>query len=133
MVSTSLSHRLEIGKMKKRGYLWVTLGFLVVSMSAHWTFAWFAYVQEQNMHGRPVAFNDYANATLRDTFENWQSEFLQLIWQVAGLSILWYVGSPQSREEHDRTEEKIDFIIKKLEPDNAKKLLEEWDRKYPKK
>jgi hypothetical protein len=38
--------------------------------------------------------------------ENWQSEFLQLIWQVAGLSFLWYVGSPQSREEHDRQEEK---------------------------
>jgi hypothetical protein len=51
----------------------------------------------------------------------------------AGLTFLWYVGSPQSREEHDRQEEKIDFIIKKLEPENAKRLLEEWDRKYPKK
>jgi hypothetical protein len=46
-----------------------------------------------------------------------------------GLALLWYVGSPQSKEEHDRTEEKIDFIIKKLES-NARKLLEEWDRKY---
>jgi hypothetical protein len=133
MVSTSLSHRLEVGRMKKRGYLWVTLGFFAVSMSAHWTFAWFAYVQEQNTHGQPIAFGDYANVTLRDTFENWQSEFLQLIWQVAGLSLLWYVGSPQSKEEHDRQEEKIDFSIKKLEPENAKRLLEEWDRKYPKK
>lgn len=81
-------------------------------------------MQEQNTHGGPVEFSGYMNETLRDTFENWQSEFLQLIWQVAGLSILWYVGSPQSKEEHDRTEEKIDFIIKKLEPENAKTLLE---------
>jgi hypothetical protein len=49
------------------------------------------------------------------------------------LSLLWYVGSSQSKEEQDRQEEKIDFIIKKLEPENAKTLLEEWDRKYPKK
>jgi len=111
--------------MKKRGYLWVTLGFFVISISAHWTFAWFAYVQEQNTNGQAVEFGGYINETLRDTFENWQSESLQLIWQVAGLSILWYVGSPQSKEEHDRTEEKIDFIIKKLEPENAKRLLEE--------
>ena len=132
MVSTMLSQRFGMGRMK-HGFLWVTLGFLAVSMSAHWIFAWFAYVSDQNMHGRPIVFNDYANVTLRDTFENWQSEFLQLIWQVAGLSLLWYVGSSQSKEEQDRQEEKIDFIIKKLEPENAKRLLEEWDRKYPKK
>jgi hypothetical protein len=64
--------------------------------------------------------------------ENWQSEFLQLMWQVAGLSLLRYVGSPQSKEEHDTLEEKIDFIIKRLEPENAKQLLKEWDKKYPK-
>jgi hypothetical protein len=122
-----------VGAFKKRGYLWVTLGLFLVSISAHWTFAWFAYVQEQNEHGQPIDSGGYLNATFRDTFENWQSEFLQLIWQVAGLSFLWYIGSPQSREEHDRTEEKIDFILKKVDPDNAKKLLAELDEKYPKK
>ena len=34
---------------------------------------------------------------LRDTFENWQSEFLQLIWQVVGLAYFLYVGSPSSK------------------------------------
>lgn len=63
--------------------------------------------------------------------ENWQSEFLQLVWQVAGLSLLWYVGSPQSKEGNDRVEEKIDFIIKRLDPENAKQLPKEWDKKYP--
>jgi hypothetical protein len=64
--------------------------------------------------------------------ENWQSEFLQLVWQVAGLSLLWYVGSPQSKEGNDRVEEKINFIIKRLAPENAKQFLKEWDKKYPK-
>ncbi len=49
--------------------------------------------------------------------ENGQSEFLQLIWQVAGLSILWYVGSPKSKEGDERKEEKMDMIIKMLDPD----------------
>jgi uncharacterized protein DUF6766 len=132
MVSTSLSDRLRLGRFKKRGYLWVTLGFFVVSLSAHWVFSWFSYVEEQKDHNKPIEFNGYFNVTFSNTMENWQSEFLQLIWQVAGLSLLWYVGSPQSKEEHDRLEEKIDFIIKRLEPENATQLLKEWDKKYPK-
>jgi hypothetical protein len=46
MVSTSLSDRLRLSRFKKRGYLWVTLGFFVVSLSAHWVFSWFSYVEE---------------------------------------------------------------------------------------
>jgi hypothetical protein len=64
--------------------------------------------------------------------ENWQSEFLQLIWQVAGLSFLWYIGSPQSKESDDRKEEKLDLIIQKLDPQNANKVIEELEKKYPK-
>jgi ferric iron reductase protein FhuF len=65
--------------------------------------------------------------------ENWQSEFLQLIWQVAGLSILWYVESAQSKEANDRLEEKVDLLIQKLDTDNGKKLIQELDKKYPRK
>ena len=103
----------------------------MVSISAHWVFAWFAYVQEQKDHNQPIEFNGYFNETFRDTMENWQSEFLQLVWQVAGLSLLWYIGSPQSKEGNDRLEEKIDFIIKRIDPENANLLLKEWDKKYP--
>ncbi|MGE0243939.1 MAG: hypothetical protein AB7F53_04045 [Nitrososphaeraceae archaeon] len=51
--------------------------------------------------------------------ENWQSEFLQLIWQVAGLSILWYVGSLQFKKGEERKEEKMDLLIKMPDPKNA--------------
>jgi hypothetical protein len=70
---------------------------------------------------------------LRDTFENWQSEFLQLIWQVAGLTFLWYVGSPQSKEEEERNDEILKWIVKKLDPEEAEKFIREIDEKYPKK
>jgi len=84
-------------------------------------------------HNQPIDIGNYLNATLRDTMENWQSEFLQLIWQVAGLSFLWYVGSPQSKEGNDRQEEKFDLLIRKIDPSNGEKLLEELEKKYPKK
>ncbi|WP_225040515.1 DUF6766 family protein (plasmid) [Rhizobium sp. T1470] len=48
----------------------------------------------------------------RDTFENWQSEFLQLMWQVMGLAYFLYVGSPSSKENDDRLEAKIDELLK---------------------
>jgi hypothetical protein len=65
--------------------------------------------------------------------ENWQSEFLQLIWQVAGLSVLWYIGSSQSKEADDRLEEKIDLLIQRLDSEKGKQLIQELDKKYPRK
>ena len=78
--------------IKKYGFAWVTLGFLAISILGHWVFGWFAYVDEQNMHSAPVEVGSYVVEMLRDTFENWQSEFLQLLWQVVGLTLLLYVG-----------------------------------------
>jgi hypothetical protein len=121
------------GKIKYYGYFWVTLGLFIMSISLHWTFAWYSYIQEQIVHKQPIEFTDYFNQTFRDTMENWQSEFLQLIWQVAGLSILWYVGSAQSKEANDRLEEKVDLLIQKLDTENGKRLIQELDKRYPRK
>jgi hypothetical protein len=43
--------------------------------------------------------------------ENWQSEFLQLVWQAAGLALFYFWGSSQSRESDDRLEAKIDRLL----------------------
>jgi hypothetical protein len=124
----------KIRGWKRKGYLWVTLVLFVMSLTLHWLFAWKSYVQEQKEHNQPVEFTDYLNETLRDTMENWQSEFLQLMWQVAGLSFLFYVGSPTSKEGDDRKEEKMDYIIRQIAGgDEGEKFLKDMDRKYPKK
>lgn len=68
---------------------------------------------------------------LRDTFENWQSEFLQLIWQVVGLTYLLYIGSPQSKEEDDRLEEKLDAILRAVDPEKADALIVALDGRFP--
>lgn len=119
--------------LKRKAYFYVTLLLFMISVFLHWFFGWKDYKQEQLTHSPPPQVEEYAVQMMRETMENWQSEFLQLIWQVVGLSFLWYCGSPQSKEGDDRREEKLDFIIKRLEPDNADELLAEWKRKYPEK
>lgn len=117
---------------RKYGYLWVTLGFFLISILGHWVFAWFAYVDEQEAHSQTVTVSGYIIETARDTFENWQSEFLQLMWQIAGLAFLLYVGSPQSKEGDERKEEKLDYLVERIDPKEGKDFLDRMDRKYPK-
>ena len=115
---------------KRYGFAWVTLGFFLVSLLLHWLFGWFAYVNEQDALSQPVEVSGYSIEMLRDTFENWQSEFLQLIWQVMGLALFLYIGSPLSKEGDDRMEAKLDLIIEKLEPAMGRVLVDEIDKKY---
>ena len=112
------------------GFAWVTGGFFIVTLIGHWLFGWFGYVNEQQAHGQPIQVSDYTIQMMRDTLENWQSEFLQLIWQVAGLAMLLHLGSPQSKEGDDRMEAKIDAILLAVEPKKGDKLLKQIDDAY---
>jgi hypothetical protein len=116
----------------KYGYLWITLVLFLGSLAGHWVFAWFAFVDEQQSHGQRIEMSGYAIETARDTLENWQSEFLQLMWQVGGLAILLYVGSPQSREGDDRKEEKIDLILRAVDK-QANEHISRLDEQYARK
>jgi hypothetical protein len=122
----------KISGWKKKGFLWVTLLFFLFSAAVHWIFGWQAYKNEQEAHNQPVVVKEYAVEMVRDTAENWQSEFLQLIWQVAGLAFLIYLGSPQSKVGDERKEEKLDYIIRQLDPANYEKLMKQWEQKFPK-
>lgn len=115
---------------KKFGFAWVTLGFLAISLVGHWVFGWFAYLDEQAALAASPTVGGYAIEMLRDTFENWQSEFLQLLWQVVGLTILLHVGSPQSKDSEDRSEAKLDAILRVVDP-QANKTLEAIEKRYP--
>ena len=120
------------GALRRYGFAWVTGGFFVVSLIGHWLFGWFAYVNEQRAHGQPVQASEFVIELTRDTLENWQSEFLQLIWQVAGLALLLHVGSPQSKEGDDRHEAKLDWIMRRIDPEQAEATLTQLEREYPK-
>jgi hypothetical protein len=118
------------GIIGKYAYAWITLCFFLVSFALHWYFGWRAFVAESGSHGAIPQFDDYLTEMLRDTFENWQSEFLQLLWQVVGLAYFLYVGSPASKENDDRMEAKIDELIRLQAGEQAERLLGEIDERY---
>jgi len=115
----------------KRNYVWITAILFVLSIALHWTFGWKAFQNEQRDHGQTPKFNEFVIEASRDTFENWQSEFLQLIWQVAGLSFLFFVGSSQSKEGDERVEAKLDMILDQLYGDEAANIKKNLKKKYP--
>ena len=84
--------------MKRYAYGWITVLFFLVSIAGHWMFGWYAILQEAAEHAQQPVFSEYAIQMGRDTLENWQSEFLQLLWQVVGLAYFLYAGSPASRK-----------------------------------
>lgn len=116
--------------VRSYSYAWVTLAFFLITIVGHWLFGWFAFVDEQTSHGQPIEVGAYIVEMMRDTLENWQSEFLQLLWQVGGLAFLLFVGSPQSKEGSDRMEAKLDEIIRKLDPERAERIIAELDDRY---
>jgi hypothetical protein len=98
--------------------------------SGHWLFGWFAYVRERQDLRAPVEVSGYVVQMMRDTLENWQSEFLQLMWQAGGLALLLYVGSPQSKESNERTEAKLDAILEAIDRKKGTQTIAALDRKF---
>jgi hypothetical protein len=116
--------------MRRYAYAWITIGFFLVSFVLHWWLGWYAYADEAQEHGQTADVSKYLIITGRDTFENWQSEFLQLLWQVVGLAYFLYVGSPSSKENDDRAEAKLDAIIRMVGGDQAETLIADLDQHY---
>ncbi|MFN4142745.1 DUF6766 family protein [Aestuariivirga sp.] len=114
-------------------YTWVTLALFLVALAGHWLFGWFEYVQDQQAHHQPIVVSAYFTQLMRGTLENWQSEFLQLVWQVAGLSFLYHVGSTQSRESEDRLEAKVDELMRLVNAREAERTIRELDQRYSRK
>ena len=113
--------------MKRYAYAWITLAFFFVSIALHWLFGWYAFVDEARDHGVAPELNAYLILMGRGTFENWQSEFLQLLWQVVGLAYFLYVGSPASKENDDRTVAKLDALLQLVGKERGEALIVEID------
>jgi hypothetical protein len=111
-------------------YGWITLAFFLLTVAGHWLFGWLAFVEDQQAHQEPVEIGSFVIQMARDTLENWQSEFLQLLWQVGGLALLLYVGSPQSKESENRQEAKLDAILKAVDPKGADKTIARLDKRH---
>lgn len=82
-----------------------------------WT-GWREFEAEQRSHGQEAqVFGDdgYLWTWGEATFENWQSEFLQLFSMVVLTSFLIHKGSAESRDSQDEMQQKLDRIEQQLQ------------------
>jgi hypothetical protein len=87
---------------------------------------WLEFVAEQEAHGETaMLFGDsgYVWPWMKATFENWQSEFLQLFTFVVLTTFLVHRGSPESRDSDEETKlilERIEQRLRRLEPKGSR-------------
>ncbi len=62
-------------------------------------------------HGQQFMWSEFWPEFLSATFENWQSEFLQLASFVILSAYLIYRGSSESKDSDDRLESKVDYLL----------------------
>lgn len=108
------------GLRKAWNHFGLSIAFSVlflISWVAQAVAEWSLFVEEQTAHGRPADFSDFIVAFGQSTFENWQSEFLQLFSFVVLSAILIHRGSAESKDTEDeilaavqRIEERFDGL-----------------------
>ncbi|HWL90704.1 MAG TPA: DUF6766 family protein [Actinomycetota bacterium] len=91
------------------------LALFLVSWIAQAIAEWGVFVQEERAHGQAPGFADFFVQFGQSTFENWQSEFLQLFSFVVFSAILIHHGSAESRDGEDRIEQAVRRIEKRLD------------------
>jgi hypothetical protein len=99
------------------GLGWVLLTLFVVAWGLQTWTGWREFEAEQASHQQSAeVFGDdgYIWAWSEATFENWQSEFLQLLTMVVLTSFLIFKSSAESRDTDDETTERLERIERKL-------------------
>jgi hypothetical protein len=91
------------------------LSLFVVSWIAQAIAEWGTFVQEQRAHQQAAAVGDFLVRFGQSTFENWQSEFLQLFSFVVFSAILIHRGSAESKDGTDRIEEAVRRLERRLD------------------
>jgi hypothetical protein len=91
------------------------LALFLVSWIAQAVAEWGTFVQEEHAHGDTPRISDFFVQFGQSTFENWQSEFLQLFSFVVFSAILIHRGSAESRDGEDRIEQAVKRIEKRLD------------------
>ena len=115
-----------VGRFWRNYNLSIVLGILfIVSWLVQTVAGWYHYSAEQQAHGQAAQafgpdgyFWDWAQAT----FENWQSEFLQLFTFVVLTTFLVHRKSHESKdsdEEMQATLNRIEKAVKALSPAKA--------------
>jgi hypothetical protein len=89
----------------------ILLVLFLVTWVAHAAAQWQTFTDEQLSHGSSPKFGDFLAEFAQATFENWQSEFLQLFSFVVLAALYIHKGSAESKDG----EEQIQASLRRLE------------------
>jgi hypothetical protein len=87
------------------------------SWAGQWIFQWSEYVSTQEAHNQSADISGFAPEFFASTLENWQSEFLQLVFQAVlvaswiGGRYLFRADYAADKDDMDRLERKIDQLL----------------------
>ncbi|HEY9379351.1 MAG TPA: DUF6766 family protein [Jiangellaceae bacterium] len=90
---------------------------------------WQVFTDEQQAHGEPTEVGDFISEFAQSTFENWQSEFLQLFSFVVLAALYIHKGSAESKDGEERLEaalRRIEEHLGTLPDDAPTKKSESW-------
>jgi hypothetical protein len=124
------THSNDVGKprfTKAYGFGLLTALFFLLSWSGQFVTQLITERNEAEQHGQSFEWGEFLPQFFASTFENWQSEFLQLLWQAAGLALLFFWGSSQSKESDERIEAKLDRLLQErgIDPDDVSRKVNE--------
>ncbi|MGE2722235.1 DUF6766 family protein [Mycolicibacterium celeriflavum] len=101
---------------------WGAVYILLLLFVGSWLGQFFTQLAEftstQQQHGQPFIWGEYLHEFFASTFENWQSEWLQLIFQAILLLGAKHWLFKVDAEDLERIEAKIDDIKDRLGPDS---------------
>ncbi|WP_432477685.1 DUF6766 family protein [Nocardioides sp. GXQ0305] len=104
---------------------WGAVYLLLILFLGSWLGQFFTQLMqfrsEQQTHGEPFVWADFWAHFLASTFENWQSEWFQLIFQAILLLGAKHWLFQADAEDLERMEKKVDAIAERLglDPDEA--------------
>jgi Domain of unknown function (DUF6766) len=93
----------------------VLLGLFFVSWLGQGIFQWFEMANEAQAHGETSTLAEFIPAFFSATFENWQSEFLQLFTMVVLTAFLIHKGSHESKDQDEKVDRTLARIEQRLE------------------
>ena len=88
------------------------------SLLLHAVFGWWQYVADQTEHGAEPAlwgFDGYIVYFGEWTFQNWQSEFLEVLVLIIATAYLIHKGSHESKDSDDEMKAALKRIEKRLD------------------
>jgi succinate dehydrogenase hydrophobic anchor subunit len=112
--------------------LTIVVGALFLfSFVLHAIFGWWQYVADQANQGQPATlfgWDGYLIYFGEWTFQNWQSEFLEVLALIVLTAFLIHKGSHESRDSDDAMQASIDRIERKVD-ELAERSGRQFDRR----